>query len=184
VDGVLRVAIFIFYIWLIGRMPDIRRMFAYHGAEHKVIHCYEHGLPLTVRNARRFPTLHVRCGTAFMIMTMIVAILVFTLVPVNVLIDALGVHNGIARLVLVIISRVILLPLVAGLSYEVTVKWAGSRPENPLVRVVLWPGLQLQRLTTNEPDDSMLQTAIAAMQMVLAREQLEQARELDSGAAA
>ncbi|MDR0501238.1 MAG: DUF1385 domain-containing protein [Coriobacteriales bacterium] len=173
VDGVLRVAIFIFYIWLIGRMPDIKRMFAYHGAEHKTIHCYEHGLELTVGNARRFPTLHVRCGTAFMIMTMIIAILVFTLVPVGPIIDQLGINNDILRLLLVIASRIILLPLVAGLSYEITVKWAGTRPENPLVRIILWPGLQMQRLTTNNPDDDMLECAIAAMQQVLHREELE-----------
>jgi len=177
VDGFLRVAIFVFYIWLIGRMNDIQRMFAYHGAEHKTIHCYEHGLDLTVPNARRFPTLHVRCGTAFMLMTMIIAILVFTLVPVQLLIDGLGVENGVFRLILVIISRIILLPLIAGFSYEVTVKWAGSRPNNPLVRIILWPGMQLQRLTTNEPDDGMLECAIEAMLCVLRREQKEAAEQ-------
>ena len=175
VDGVLRIAVFVFYIWLIGRMSDIKRMFAYHGAEHKTIHCYEHGLELTVDNARTFPTLHVRCGTAFMLMTMLIAILVFTLVPVAPLIDALGVTNGIARLALVILSRIILLPLIAGLSYEVTVKWAGAHPESPFVQFILWPGMQMQRLTTNTPDDGMLECAIKAMQLVLQREQREQA---------
>ncbi|MDR2197684.1 MAG: DUF1385 domain-containing protein [Coriobacteriales bacterium] len=175
VDGLLRIAIFIFYIWLIGRMKDIQRMFGYHGAEHKTIHCYEHGLELTVANARTFPTLHVRCGTAFLLTTMLIAILVFTVVPVSAAIDALGVTNGVLRLVLVILSRIILLPLVAGLSYEVTVKWAGAHPESPLVQFVLWPGLQMQRLTTNEPDDGQLQCAIAAMERVLEREDREQA---------
>ncbi|MDR1713955.1 MAG: DUF1385 domain-containing protein [Coriobacteriales bacterium] len=175
IDGILRIAIFIAYIWLIGRMKDIQRMFGYHGAEHKTIHCYEHGLELKVANARQFPTLHVRCGTAFMLMTMLIAILVFTIVPVGLAIDALGVTNGILRLLLVILSRIILIPLIAGLSYEITVKWAGAHPENPLVQVVLWPGLQLQRLTTNEPDDGMLECAIAAMQRILRREELEQA---------
>jgi uncharacterized protein YqhQ len=175
VDGVLRIAVFVFYIWLIGRMNDIKRMFAYHGAEHKTIHCYEHGLELTVDNARSFPTLHVRCGTAFMLMTMLIAILVFTLAPVAPLIDALGVTNGIVRLALVILSRIILLPLIAGLSYEVTVKWAGAHPESPFVQFILWPGMQMQRLTTNAPDDGMLECAIKAMQLVLEREQREQA---------
>ena len=151
-------------------MSDIKRMFAYHGAEHKTIHCYEHGLELTVDNARTFPTLHVRCGTAFMLMTMLIAILVFTLVPVAPLIDALGVTNGIARLALVILSRIILLPLIA-----VTVKWAGAHPESPFVQFILWPGMQMQRLTTNTPDDGMLECAIKAMQLVLQREQREQA---------
>jgi uncharacterized protein YqhQ len=176
IDGVLRIAIFVFYIWLIGRMKDIQRMFAYHGAEHKTIHCYEHGLELTPANAQTFPTLHVRCGTAFLLTTMLIAILVFTIVPVGPLIDAMGVTNGILRLVLVIISRIILLPVVAGFSYEVTVKWAGSHPDNPLVQIVLWPGLQMQRLTTNIPDEGMLECAIAAMNCVLEREQLEAAR--------
>ena len=171
VDGILRIGIFIFYIWLIGRMKDIKRMFSYHGAEHKTIHCFEHGLPLTVENARTFPTLHVRCGTAFLLTTLLIAILVFTIVPIAPLINLLGVTNGVLRLVLVIISRIILLPLVAGLSYELTVKWAGAHPEKLLVQIVLWPGLQMQRLTTHQPDDSMLECAIAAMQCVLKREE-------------
>ena len=175
IDGVLRIIIFIFYIWLIGRMKDIKRMFGYHGAEHKTIHCYEHGLPLTVENARSFPTLHVRCGTAFLLTTMIIAILVFTIVPIAPLIDLMGVTNGALRLTLVILSRIILLPIIAGLSYEVTVKWAGSHPESPLVQFVLWPGMQMQRLTTHQPDDSMLECAIAAMKCVLAREEKEHA---------
>jgi uncharacterized protein YqhQ len=177
VDGILRIAIFIFYIWLIGRMGDIKRMFAYHGAEHKTIHCYEHGLDLTVRNAQQFPTLHVRCGTAFLLMTMLIAIFVFTVFPVTAIIDALGVGGGVARFALIVLSRIILIPLIAGLSYELTVKWAGSRPDHPLVRLILWPGLQMQRLTTNEPDDSMVECAIAAMQRVLIREQKEHATE-------
>ena len=175
IDGVLRIIIFIFYIWLIGRMKDIKRMFGYHGAEHKTIHCYEHGLPLTVENARIFPTLHVRCGTAFLLTTLIIAILVFTIVPIAPLIDLMGVTNGALRLTLVILSRIILLPIIAGLSYEVTVKWAGSHPENPLVQIVLWPGMQMQRLTTHQPDDSMLECAIAAMKCVLEREEKESA---------
>jgi uncharacterized protein YqhQ len=177
IDGVIRVAVFVFYIWLIGRMKDIKRMFGYHGAEHKTIHCYEHGLELTVENARRFPTLHVRCGTAFLLMTMLIAILVFTIVPVAPLIDALGVTNGALRLVLVICSRIILMPVIAGLSYEVTVKWAGAHPESPFVQFVLWPGMQMQRLTTSQPDDDMLECAIAAMRRVLEREEREHAAE-------
>ena len=179
VDGLLRIAIFIFYIWLIGRMEDISRMFEYHGAEHKTIHCYEHGLPLTPENARRFPRLHVRCGTAFLIMVMIIAIFVYALTPINALIELWGVHDSIPKLILVMIVRVILMPVIAGFSYEVTVKWAGTHPENPVVKVVLWPGLQMQRLTTHEPDDSQLECAIAAMKCVLEREERE-ARVADS----
>ena len=171
VDGVLRVAVFIAYIWLIGRMKDIKRMFSYHGAEHKTIHCYEHGLELTPENARQFPRMHVRCGTAFLIMVMIIAILVYTIVPLNPLIEAWGVPDGVLKLLLVIIVRIIFLPVIAGISYEINVKWAGAHPESPIVKVILWPGMQMQYLTTNEPDDSMLECAIAAMKMVVAREE-------------
>ena len=170
VDGVVRVALFVGYIWLIGRMRDIDRMFAYHGAEHKTIHCYEHGLPLTPANAAAFPRLHVRCGTAFLIMVMIIAIVVYTLVPLDRLILAWGVPDGAAKLALVIVVRILLMPLIAGISYEITVKWAGSHPENPLVKVVLWPGMQMQYLTTREPDAGQLECAIAAMKLVLERE--------------
>lgn len=171
IDGFARVAIFVFYVWLISRMEDIKRMFAYHGAEHKTIHCFEHGLDLTVENARQFPRLHVRCGTAFMIMVMIIALLLYTVVPIDQLIAALGVTNSIAIFVLVLVVRIALLPLIAGISYEITVRWAGSHPDNPFVRVFLWPGMQMQRLTTNEPDDGQLECAIAAMKRVLAYEQ-------------
>lgn len=173
VDGILRIAVFVFYIWLIGRMEDVKRMFAYHGAEHKTIHCYEHGLPLTPENARRFPCLHVRCGTAFLIMVMIIAIFVYTVTPLNALIAAWGVPDGAPKLALVILVRILLMPVIAGLAYEVTVRWAGTHPEMPLVKVILWPGLQMQRLTTREPGDAELECAIAAMKLVLEREEAE-----------
>ncbi|MBR0405115.1 MAG: DUF1385 domain-containing protein [Eggerthellaceae bacterium] len=176
VDGLLRIAVFVFYIWLIGRMSDIKRMFGYHGAEHKTIHCFEHGLPLTPENARSFPRLHVRCGTAFLIMVMIIAIFIYTITPINALIGAWGVPDGPLKLALVIVVRILLMPLIAGISYEITVKWAGSHPDNPLVKVILWPGMQMQYLTTREPDDGQIECAIAAMQLVLEREQLEEAK--------
>lgn len=173
VDGILRIAVFVFYIWLIGRMEDIKRMFAYHGAEHKTIHCYEHGLPLTPENARQFPCLHVRCGTAFLIMVMIIAIFIYTVTPLNALIAAWGVPDGAPKLALVILVRILLMPVIAGLAYEVTVRWAGTHPEMSLVKVILWPGLQMQRLTTREPGDAELECAIAAMKLVLEREEAE-----------
>lgn len=169
VEAVLRIAIFVAYIWAIGLMPDMRRLFGYHGAEHLTIHCFEHGLELTPANAARFSRLHVRCGTAFLIMTMIVAILVNTLVPVASWAEALGLA-GVGRAAFVLASRLVLLPLVAGVSYEVTVKWAGSHPDLWFVRLVLWPGLQMQRLTTRVPDEGMLECAIAAMERVHATE--------------
>ena len=180
VDGLLRVAVFVFYLWLIGRMAEIKRMFGYHGAEHKTIHCYEHGLPLTPENARSFPRLHVRCGTAFLIMVMVIAIFVYTVTPINGLIELWGVPDGAPKLALVILVRILLMPVIAGISYEITVKWAGSNPDNPLVKVVLWPGMQMQYLTTNEPDDGQIECAIAAMQRVLEREEAEAAGAADA----
>ena len=177
VEACLRIAIFVAYIWAIGLMPDMRRVFGYHGAEHLCIHCFEHGLPLTPENARRFSCLHVRCGTAFLIMTMLVAIFVNTLVPVALWAEEWGLV-GVVRTAFVAASRIALLPLVAGLSYEVTVKWAGAHPGLPIVRVVLWPGLQMQRLTTREPDDGMLECAIAALECVRSR---EEAAGIDAG---
>lgn len=176
VDGIVRVAVFVFYIWLIGRMKDIKRMFGYHGAEHKSIHCFEHSLPMTPGNARSFPRLHVRCGTAFLIMVMIIAILVYTITPLNALIEAWGVPDGPVKFALVVVVRILLMPVIAGVSYEITVKWAGSHPDNPLVKVILWPGMQMQYLTTREPDDGQVECAIAAMELVLAREELEAAK--------
>ena len=177
-DGVLRVVIFIAYIWLISRMKDIKRMFCYHGAEHKTIHCYEHGLELTPANAQTFPTLHVRCGTAFLIMVMLIAIFVYTVLgsPINALVDLTGVTEGPLRFVLIVLTRIVLMPIIAGVSYEITVQWAGKRPNNPLVRVILWPGMQMQRLTTNPPEDDMVECAIEAMKLVLAREEFEAAK--------
>ena len=177
VEACLRIAIFVVYIWAIGLMPDMRRVFGYHGAEHLCIHCFEHGLPLTPENARRFSRLHVRCGTAFLIMTMLVAIFVNTLVPVALWAEEWGLA-GAGRTAFIAASRIVLLPLVAGLSYEVTVKWAGAHPELPIVRIVLWPGLQMQRLTTREPDDGMLECAIAALECVRSR---EEAAGIDAG---
>ena len=177
VEACLRIAIFVVYIWAIGLMPDMRRVFGYHGAEHLCIHCFEHGLPLTPENARRFSRLHVRCGTAFLIMTMLVAIFVNTLVPVALWAEEWGLA-GAGRTAFIAASRIVLFPLVAGLSYEVTVKWAGAHPELPIVRVVLWPGLQMQRLTTREPDDGMLECAIAALECVRSR---EEAAGIDAG---
>ncbi len=176
VDGIARVAIFILYVWAISFMQDIKRLFMYHGAEHKTIHCYEHGLELTPQNAAQFTTLHVRCGTAFLIMTLILAIIVFSFAPIKEICVAFGLGEGLGQFGIIVLSRIVLIPLVAGLGYEVTVKWAGAHPEKKLVKLVLWPGLQMQKLTTSEPDESMLECAIASMKAVLEREEAEEAK--------
>ena len=164
-EALLRIVVLIAYVGGIGLLPDMARLYGYHGAEHQSIHCFEHGLPLTPENATKFSRIHVRCGTAFLVMTVMVAIVVHTLVPVGAWADTLGIA-GIARSLFVFASRIAMLPLVAGLSYEVTVKWAGSHPENPLVKIALWPGLMMQKLTTRTADEGMLECAIAALKLV------------------
>ena len=151
IEGVLRIALFILYIALIARMEDIRRVFQYHGAEHKTIHCYENGLELTPENCDSFYTLHPRCGTSFLVFVMVIALALFSF---------LGWPNLLWR----ILSRILLLPVIAGLSYEL-LRWAG-RSDNIVVKILSMPGLWLQKLTTNEPDYSQLEVAIAAMKAV------------------
>lgn len=156
-EGFLRLAIFLAYIWGISRMKDIRRVFQYHGAEHKTIHCYEAGLPLTVGNVQRFSRLHPRCGTNFLLIVMLVSIFVFAF---------LGWPSLVAR----ILSRVALLPVVAGISYEV-IRFAG-RSENPVVQTAIKPGLWLQYLTTRPPEDEMVEVAIESLKAVLPAEEI------------
>ena len=164
-EALLRIVVLIAYVGGIGLLPDMARLYGYHGAEHQSIHCFEHGLPLTPENAAKFSRIHVRCGTACLVMTVMVAIVVHTLVPVGAWADGLG-PVGITRSLFVFASRIAMLPLVAGLSYEVTVKWAGSHPDNPLVKIALWPGLMMQKLTTRTADEGMLECAIAALRLV------------------
>ncbi len=154
VEGVIRLGIFLLYIMAISRLKDIKRVFEYHGAEHKVIHCFEHEEPLTVDNARKFTTLHPRCGTNFLLIVMVISIFVFSL---------LGWDDIISR----IVSRVILLPVVSGLAYEV-IRWAGNS-DSRLVKTISYPGLMLQKLTTRQPNDSQLEVAITAFNNVLIR---------------
>jgi uncharacterized protein YqhQ len=170
VDGALRLLVFFGYIAGVGLMPDIARVFAYHGAEHKSIHAFEHGTPLEPRDVQGYRTLHMRCGTAFLLMVMVVAIVVFSLVPVKAILAGWGVTSGPLIVLFNIAVRIVLLPLVAGIAYEITVKWAGRHPDNPLVKTLMWPGMQLQRMTTREPDDGMVEVALAALKAVAARE--------------
>ncbi|MDY0339816.1 MAG: DUF1385 domain-containing protein [Coriobacteriia bacterium] len=180
VDGVMRLVAFFLYIWAVSRMKEIHRVFRYHGAEHKTIHAFERRLPLVPEVIQKYTTLHVRCGTSFLLMVMVVAIVVFSLVPGKAILAAWGVSGTIWVLLFNIGIRLLLLPLIAGIAYEITVKWAGSRPDNPLVKVLLWPGLQMQRMTTAEPDDSMIEVAVAAMSLVIAREDAEEATRSDA----
>jgi uncharacterized protein YqhQ len=156
VEGVVRTAIFLGYLLLLSRLRDLRRVFEYHGAEHKTISCYEAGLELTPENAQRFSRLHPRCGTSFLLIVMIVAIFVFA--PI-----------GLPAWYLLVLTRILGVPLIAGISFEI-IKFAGRNRRRRWVRAVMWPGLQLQKLTTREPDLQQLAVAIAAMSAVLAVE--------------
>ena len=150
VDGVIRISIFLLYIFAISRMKDIRRVFEYHGAEHKVIYAYESGEPLTVDNARKYSTLHPRCGTSFLLIVMVLSILVFSFVPRS------------APFYMKALSRFVLIPLIAGLSYEF-IKFSSKKKDNPIIKAAITPGLWLQRLTTREPSDDQIEVAVRAL---------------------
>jgi uncharacterized protein YqhQ len=157
VEGVLRTALFIGYIVAISRLPDLRRVFEYHGAEHKTISCYEAEDELVPARAKLYSRLHPRCGTSFLLIVMVLAIFVFA--PI-----------GLPAWYWLLASRILGIPLIAGLSYEV-IKWAGKNRRKRWVRAVMWPGLMLQNLTTREPDEEQLAVAIAALEKVLAEDE-------------
>jgi uncharacterized protein YqhQ len=152
-DGLIRVAIFFGYLGAVSMVPDIRRVFEYHGAEHKTIHAYEAGVPLEPDRVDAYSTMHVRCGTSFLLVVMVLAILVFSLLGQQPLLER-------------ILSRIVLLPVVAGLSYEV-IKFAGNHEDNPLVKVIMWPGLALQAMTTRQPTLDQIEVAINSLMDVL-----------------
>lgn len=151
IEGLLRIAIFFIYIVAISQMKDIQRVFMYHGAEHKTINCIEHGAELTPENAAKYSRLHKRCGTSFLLIVMVVSIICFMFIRVD-------------NMALKIVLRVILVPVIAGVSYEI-IQWAG-RSESCLVNIVSKPGLMLQKLTTREPDLEMLEVAIASIEAI------------------
>jgi uncharacterized protein YqhQ len=156
IEGVVRTTIFLGYMLLLSRLRDLRRVFEYHGAEHKTISCYEAGLPLTPTNAQRFSRLHPRCGTSFLLVVMIVAIFVFA--PI-----------GLPAWYWLVATRILGVPVIAGVSFEL-IKFAGRNRSRGWVRAIMWPGLKLQLLTTREPDLDQLAVAIAALDAVLERE--------------
>jgi uncharacterized protein YqhQ len=165
VEGVLRTGIFLGYLAVLSRQRDLRRVFEYHGAEHKVIACYEAGLPLEPETAQRFSRLHPRCGTSFLLVVMIVAIFVFA--PL-----------GLPAWYFLVATRILGVPLITGISFEL-IKWAGRNRAKGWVQAIMWPGMQLQKLTTREPDLAQLTVAIAALQAVLDVEDPREASDED-----
>ena len=171
-EGVIRLVIFMGYMILVSRMQEMRRVFAYHGAEHKTIRCYEAGLPLTVENVRKMTRLHPRCGTSFLLVVVIISTLVFSVASTGLLslVPALAALKGsfLYRLIM-ILFKLLLLPVVVGITYEIN-RWAG-RNDNALTRLISAPGMWMQNFTTNEPDDSMIEVAILAVEAVLPEEE-------------
>ena len=166
-EGVLRLAILVGYIWAIGRSRDIQRVFGYHGAEHMAVHTYEAGLPLEVANVRKFGTPHPRCGTAFLLTVMLVSIIVFAFLQRP-------------PLEWRIISRIALVPVIAGISYEI-IRFSGTHQSAWLGRQLAKPGLLLQRLTTRQPDDSQIEVAITAMETAIAADQEREVAPVEPG---
>jgi uncharacterized protein YqhQ len=153
VEGLVRVAIFLGYLMLIGRAPDIRRVFQYHGAEHMTIHALEAGDPLTVNEVRKYPTAHQRCGTEFLVIVIILSIIAFSLV-------------GRQAPIVMILSRILLIPVIAAVGYEI-LKFGAKHRSNPVVKVLLYPGLLVQKITTKQPTDDMIEVAIVSMEQAL-----------------
>jgi uncharacterized protein YqhQ len=158
VEGALRIAIFVAYLLGITLVSkDVKRFFAYHGAEHKAIKVYERGEELVPQNARKLDTSHVRCGTSFILYVLVLSILVFSLL-------------GVEGWLFMVLSRLIVIPLVAGIAFEF-IMWSARHQENPIVQILVWPGLQLQKLTTREPTDDMVEVAMASLKKVLSMEE-------------
>ena len=168
VEGLVRMVIFLSYMLLVSRMKEMKRVFSYHGAEHKTIRCYEAGLPLTVENVRTQTRLHPRCGTSFLLVVMVISILVFSVASSGLLalIPGLKAMSGSFPYRLIMIGfKLMLLPLVVSITYEIN-RWAG-RHDNGFTRILTAPGMWMQRFTTNEPDDSMIEVGIAAVEAVI-----------------
>ena len=168
VEGIIRMVIFLAYMILISRMSEMKRVFSYHGAEHKTIRCYEACLPLTVENVRAQTRLHPRCGTSFLLVVMVISILVFSVASSALLavVPSLAAMRGSALYrVIMIAFKLLLLPVVVGITYEIN-RWAG-RHDNRFTRIITAPGMWMQNFTTNEPDDSMIEVGIAAVTAVL-----------------
>ena len=172
IEGLVRILIFVAYILLVSRMEEMKRVFAYHGAEHKTIRCYEAGLPLTVENVRKQTRLHPRCGTSFLLVVMILSILVFSVASSGLLsiFPALEAMRGsILYRIIMIGFKLLLLPIVVAFSYEI-IRWV-SRHDNAFTRIMTYPGMWFQNFTTNEPNDTMIEVGIAAVQAVLPEEE-------------
>jgi uncharacterized protein YqhQ len=155
IDGLFRLVIFIVYLLVISLLPDIRRIFQYHGAEHMTVYAYEHNQKLTVKNIRKYSTLHPRCGTNFIMIVIVMSVFIFSFLPVGSLIERFA-------------YRLLLLPVIAGISYEF-LRLAGKYYESPIVKILVYPGILLQKITTKKPEDDMIEVAVKALNAAISK---------------
>ncbi len=170
IEGAFRLALIVAYVGLIGLLPDVRRVYQYHGAEHKTIHAMEHADPMDPAHVQKYPTAHVRCGTSFLLTVVVVSILVFAVV-------------GNPEIWLRILSRVVLIPVIAAISYEI-IRLGGAFEQNPVTHVLMWPNLALQALTTKQPDDAQVEVAVRALEEVISAEESLSVKDLRAAEAA
>ncbi len=176
IDGIIRIGMFLLYIYLISLIKDVKVLFRYHGAEHKSVHCYENGKKLGISNVKKFSTLHPRCGTAFIMIVLVVSILVFSIltpIVLNLFPSLAGMHVFPRKIILFLI-RISLLPLIAGVSYEF-LKFSAKYERNPIMKIFVLPGLLMQKITTKEPSQKQMEVAIVAVKKIL---QLEKTKNI------
>ena len=160
-EGLIRMVLFVLYLWGIGKIPEIQRVFGYHGAEHKTINAYEAGVELNVKNVQKFSVQHTRCGTSFLLYVLVISIILFAPLTFS------GIQPTWLALLLRFVTRLLLVPIVAGIAYEI-IRFSAAHDKKPIMRALITPGLWLQKLTTREPEDGMVECAIAALRPVLA----------------
>ncbi|MAE43309.1 hypothetical protein CMO93_06040 [Candidatus Woesearchaeota archaeon] len=182
IDGIIKIGILLLYILGISLLKDVKRLFQYHGAEHKAVHCYEKGEKLTIENARKYSTLHARCGTAFIMIVVVIALLVFSIITPIILMlfpQLLNMH-AVPRRIILILIRLSLLPLIAGIAYEF-LKFSAKHEKNRIIKILIWPGLFLQKITTKEPTIKQIEVAIEVVKKVLQLEKRENSKNEFSG---
>jgi len=175
VDGIIKMAIFVLYIYIISLMKDIHRIFQYHGAEHKAVNCHEAGEKLTIKNAKKFSRLHPRCGTSFLLLVIFIGIIIFSLIPLvlEIILPSFGQMGWWSQRGILLVSRIFFLLPVAGISYEV-LKLAGAWKDNLIMKTIVFPGMCIQRLTTKEPDNKQLEVGIESLKAAMKAEKIDQ----------
>lgn len=176
IDGVIKTALFLAYVWAISNMEDVKRLFSYHGAEHKAVHCYENGEELTVKNCKKYSTIHSRCGSSFLMLVVVISILILSIIPSLVI----WLHPSFLTLsfwkqkAILFPLRILAIPIITGISYEL-LKYADKHQKNPIMKLVSYPGALLQKMTTKQPDDKMIEVAIVTLKTALELEEKHKA---------